>query len=425
MKARTAFVTGGTGFLGSFLISSLLRKGYQVIALVRGPDPVQRLHRVVREASDHLLGEQELRESLVVVQGEVQHDGFGLSLDTQAGLARAVDEIWHCATSFKYQEHDREVARAHNVDGAQHVLDFASRCDKRGGVRLFHLSTVCAAPVRDGVAQEELAPEGSPYRNLYEWSKRKAEQVVMRYRQEQRCPILILRPSIITGHSLTGKATRFNGYYGVLRALALLVRNFEANLGREFDHNLRLRILANPHLGLNLVPVDFVVEAMWQLSRLDVVEKTNEGIFHLANEKAIPLADLFCVAADMLQVTGIDLVEAQSFQRKPMSGLERLFHHRAQFQAPYLLDCPHFATTNFRKVIPVNTLPCPIVGTHTLRQINHYYLDELDRQFQAATPPRHTIGRQSRHLAFQHRPSEERLRGKDTSNTDAGFKQAA
>ena len=320
MEARTTFITGGTGFLGSFLISSLLQKGCRVIALVRGPDPMRRLHHVVREASNHLLSEQVLRESLSVVEGEVQKDGFGLPLDIQESLAREVDEIWHCATSFKYQEHDREVARAHNVDGTRHVLDFASRCDTRGGVRLFHLSTACAAPVRGGVAQEELAPEGSPYRNLYEWSKREAEQMVMRCRQEQRFPILILRPSIITGHSLTGKATRFNGYYGVLRALALLVRSLEVNLGRDFDRNLRLRILANPHLGLNLVPVDFVVEAMWNLSRLDVAERMDQGIFHLANETAVPVADLFRVAADMLNVTGIELVKTQSFQHKPMSG---------------------------------------------------------------------------------------------------------
>lgn len=425
MQTRTAFITGGTGFLGSFLISSLLRKGYRVIALVRGPNPVQRLHSVVCEASDNLLSEQVLRESLSVVAGEVQNDGFGLPLDAQEGLARAVDEIWHCATSFKFREHDREVARTHNVDGARHVLDFASRCDKRGGVRLFHLSTVCTAPVRDGVAREELASEGSPYRNLYEWSKREAEHVVMHYRQEQRFPVCILRPSIITGHSLTGKATRFNGYYGVLRALALLVRSLEVNLGRDFDRNLRLRILAKPHLGLNLVPVDFVVEAMWNLSRLDVAENMGQGIYHLANDTVTPLADLFRVAADMLDVTGVELVEAQSFQQKPMSGLERLFYQRAQFQAPYLLDCPHFATTNFRKAIPVGMLPCPVVDSHTLRQVNQYYLDELEQQFQAAATPCRTIGRQGRSLALQRQPSEDRLTERDMPNADAGFKEAA
>jgi nucleoside-diphosphate-sugar epimerase len=311
------------------------------------------------------------------------------------------------------------------VDGARHVLDFASQCEKRGGVRLFHLSTVCAAPVQDGVALEEVAPERFPYRNLYEWSKREAERTVMQYCQEQRFPILILRPSIITGHSLTGKATRFNGYYGVLRALALLVRSLEANLGSDFDRNLRLRILANPHLGLNLVPVDFVVEAMWQLSQLAVRANREQEIFHLANDTTVPVADLFRVAADMLQVTGIELVAAQSFQHKPMSGLERLFHQRAQFQAPYLLDCPHFATTNFRKAIPVSRFSFPVIDAHVLRQTNHYYLDELEQQFQATAAPDHTIDRQGKRLACLHRPSHDRRAEKDKSNTGVDFKQAA
>ncbi|MBI3301572.1 MAG: SDR family oxidoreductase, partial [Deltaproteobacteria bacterium] len=48
---KTAFVTGGTGFLGAFLIAFLLRKGYRVIALVRGPDPLGRLLEVLHEIS--------------------------------------------------------------------------------------------------------------------------------------------------------------------------------------------------------------------------------------------------------------------------------------------------------------------------------------------------------------------------------------
>ena len=175
----------------------------------------------------------------------------------------------------------------------------------------------------------------------------------------------------------------------------------------------------------NLVPVDFVVEAMWNLSRLDVAERMDQGIFHLANETAVPVADLFRVAADMLNVTGIELVKTQSFQHKPMSGLERLFYQRAQFQAPYLLDCPHFATTNFRKAIPVDMLPCPVVDVHTLRQVNHYYLNELERQFQAAAPPRRTIDRQGRSLALQHLPSDDLCTERDIPSPVVDFKQAA
>jgi nucleoside-diphosphate-sugar epimerase len=380
--AKTVFVTGGTGFLGSFFISSLLRKGYHVIALVRGPEPRARLLEVLGEVYEGMDTEAPVSRQLTVVEGDVRVPGCGLTEALQQRLAEEVGEIWHCATTFKFQERCREEITSHNVTGTHHVLDFARRCNTHQETPMFYVSTAYAAPVAAGVARETLAPVDTPTRNLYEWSKRAAEHLVGQFRQEHGLPAIVLRPSIIVGHCKTGRATRFTGYYDVIRAIYLLTHSLEVNLGTHFDRNLRLRILARPNVLLNLVPVDYVVEAMWRVAQ---AERQEAWIFHLVNELGAPLAELFRQACEPLGVTGIELVEAEAFQHRPMSGLERLFNRKTQFQAPYLLDGPGFEVTNFRRAVPRDVLPCPRMEADVVDRVNRYYYREvLDRQFGAS-----------------------------------------
>lgn len=378
MQAKTVFVTGGTGFLGSFLVAFLLQKGYRVVALVRGPDPAGRLLKVLREVSDGGLEEVLIGERLEVVEGDIRAPGFGLTDGLQRKLACEVEEIWHCAASFKFRERDREEIVAYNVTGTRNLLDFARLCNKGKETPAFYVSTAYAAPVSLGVAREELPSEGAPFRNLYEWSKQKAERLVNRFWQESHLPAVILRPTVIIGHSLTGKTVRFNGYYNVFRALYLLTHNLEVNLGSNFDRNLRLRVLARPDLLLNLVPIDFVVEAMWRLS---CAERHNVSIVHLASDTSTPSGDLFRLASESLGVTGIELMEEDAFRKRPMTSLERLFNRQVQFQAPYLLDSPFFDTKNFRSLVPRAVLPCPKVDEELMCRVNRHCLRVLDQQF--------------------------------------------
>lgn len=376
---KTVFVTGGTGFVGSFLIAHLLRQGCRVVALVRSPDPLGRLLAVLREVSESAIGGSHLTGRLRVVEGDVRLPGFGLTPAVQGELACQVEELWHCATSFKFQERDREEVISHNVQGARHLLDFACCCNSGKTAPVFYVSTICAAPVRGGISREELPPVDAPFRNLYEWSKQEAERLVNQFRQAHQLPAMILRPSIIIGDSRTGKAVRFTAYYGVFRALYLLARNLEVNLGSAFDRNLRLRILAQPDLRLNLAPIDFVVDALWRVSR---AVRQGQYIYHIANDTTVPLTEMIETASADLGVTGIEIVGEQSFRERPMTGFERLFKQRAQFQAPYLLASPRYDTSNFRRLVSPAVLPCPAVDERLLRQVNTYYRRVLDQQFQ-------------------------------------------
>src|SRR5919198_2268549 len=155
MRTKTVFVTGGTGFLGSFFITFLLQKGYRVVALVRGPDPERRLLHVLREVSAGGVEALDLGDRLKVVEGDIRAPGFGLAEAVQKELAQEMEEIWHCATCFKFQERYRDEVIAHNVTGTSNLLDFACLCNKGKAAPAFYVSTAYAAPVSGRVATEE------------------------------------------------------------------------------------------------------------------------------------------------------------------------------------------------------------------------------------------------------------------------------
>jgi nucleoside-diphosphate-sugar epimerase len=243
---------------------------------------------------------------------------------------------------------------------------------------LFYISTAYAAPVIDGVMQETLPSADAPFRNRYEWSKQEAERLVSVYREQYELPVMIFRPSIIIGHSHTGRAVRFTGYYDVTRAIYLLTRSLETNLGKTFDRNLRLRIGAGTKVQLNVVPIDFVVEAMWRLAQSKV---DNAWIFNITNDHPPRLDFLFGQACAPLSVSGIELVDPASFAQRPPTGLERIFNRKTQFQAPYLLEGPVFDNSHFRSVVSESSLPCPTADETLMGRINNYYYGVLNQQF--------------------------------------------
>src|SRR5262249_39925928 len=147
---------------------------------------------------------------------------------------------------------------------------------------VFHVSTAYAAPLIDGLVREELPAAKTPFRNRYEWSKQEAERLAGVYREQLDLPVTIFRPSVVIGHSQTGRASRFTGYYDVIREIYLLTQSLEINLGDSFDHNLHLRILAGAATRLNVVPVDFVVDVMWHLSCRG---RGKAWIFNLTNDQ--------------------------------------------------------------------------------------------------------------------------------------------
>jgi nucleoside-diphosphate-sugar epimerase len=375
----TALVSGVTGFLGSHLARELLSRGQQVVAFVKAregaPPPRQRALEAIETVAE--LQDQEA-ERFHVIEADLTEPVESL-LHRVKAQNFDINEIWHCAAVFKFQERDRDEAFALNVGGTRNLLELAMAFGSDRVPRFFHVSTAYVCGKQGGIVQEVLH-ESQQFNNCYEASKCEAERLVMDYHAKHGLDALVFRPSIIVGDSRTGAAGQSNtGYYGVVLALYRLRNTLDANLGgRLSGRDMNLRMEGRADTELNMVPVDFVVSAMLLLAESHL---NSNRIFHITNE-APPTLDAAreCLAKD-LDVTGFHLVNSQSFDEVPMTSFEKLVRLSIDFQTPYMWTEPHFSTTALRDVITEEKLPPPCIDMAMLHRLNRWFFGQLDQKF--------------------------------------------
>jgi thioester reductase-like protein len=243
-RARVHFVTGYPGFIGTRLVRRLVEEGLRddgrLVLLVQPKN--------AQAAADDLgaLG----AERAEVVEGDIEQMHLGLSGREWKALAADVTDVWHLAARTRLAAVPGELRRV-NVDGTRNVLELAR--DARRLVRLNHFSTAYVSGDRIGVILEDELAMSQRFHNPYEETKFQAELLVRRAQAD--LPATIYRPSIVVGDSRTGEIDRFEGPYAL--AILLVASPLAVPLPLPGD------ALA----PLNVVPVDFVVEAAVSIGR--------------------------------------------------------------------------------------------------------------------------------------------------------------
>jgi thioester reductase-like protein len=239
-----ALVTGFPGFIARRLVRKLLANDadLKITVLVEG-----RMADAARQAADDI----EQGERLEVVTGDITELHLGLTDGDYDRLTASVNEVHHLAAIYDLAV-PLEIAQKVNVEGTGNVLDFCRACKD---FRQHHyVSTAYVAGVRQGVVYEHELSLGQQHKNHYESTKFQAEVWV---REEMhRVPTTIYRPAIVVGDSQTGDTQKFDGPYYLLRTIARSVRKKQPipQFGRA-------------SAPFNVVPVDFVVDAIAAVSR--------------------------------------------------------------------------------------------------------------------------------------------------------------
>ena len=234
---RVLFVTGFPGFIGRRLVRRLAERtrgeGAKLLLLVQSHSVAAARAALAQDGIDAEL-----------LEGDVEQMHLGLSGAEFKALGRDVTDVWHLAARAHLDVPRAELRRV-NVEGTRNVLDLAHAARRLR--RLNHLSTAYVSGDRVGVILEEELAMGQRFHNAYEETKFEGERLVRRAQAD--LPATIYRPSVVVGDSRTGEIDRFEGPY----ALAILLVASPVTVP--------LPLPGDALAPLNVVPVDFVVEA--------------------------------------------------------------------------------------------------------------------------------------------------------------------
>ncbi|MDD4856766.1 MAG: SDR family oxidoreductase [Candidatus Krumholzibacteria bacterium] len=246
---ETVFLTGATGYIGTSLLQKWLESSdARLVLLVRGKHGENPGKRIEDSLAKLYPGGDERRFSarIEVVEGDVSFERFGLDESRYGDLVSRVSHIIHCAAAARF-DLELDEARRNNLGGTRNILDFGKAC---GALRrVDYIGTAYVAGKRTGVIREDELDQGQEHNNTYEQSKMEAEELVRESMRE--LPIAILRPSIVICDSRTGRASSFNGFSRAMRMYSL---------------GLLKAVPGNPSSTMDLVPVDFVTEAVHLIS---------------------------------------------------------------------------------------------------------------------------------------------------------------
>ncbi|MCC8067570.1 MAG: SDR family oxidoreductase, partial [Clostridiales bacterium] len=255
------FITGITGFLGTEIISEIMRTTEDtVFGLIRAGSRKEAVTRLGALWYQRPELTDQLGSRIIPVPGDITKADLGLSDTEQERLIQDTDYIIHTAAVIGIR-HSRQQFWDVNVTGTEHVLNFARRIQSVRPLRRFsYVSTAYVAGSRSGrIMEDSLVNAG--FSSLYEQSKFEGESLV-RQAMDQ-LPVSVFRPGQIVGDSKTGQVKNFNTlYYPLKLYLKQQMRVFP--------------IKGSMHV--NMVPVDYVAEA---IVRITGKEKAAGKTFHL------------------------------------------------------------------------------------------------------------------------------------------------
>jgi dihydroflavonol-4-reductase len=213
-----AFVTGGTGFIGSHVIRKLRARGDDVKALVRSPEKGKALAEI----------------GCVLIEGSLSDETA-----IRDGM-RGCDAVIHGAAVYEVgiPKGEHEAMYEANVLGTERVLRAAM--DEKIP-KVVYISTVGAFGNTEGsVVDESYTHPGDVYTSYYEETKVKAHQIARRLIDDEGLPCVIVQPG---------------GVYGP---------DDHSAIGSQINQFLdgKMPMIAFPDLGMNMVHVDDVADGV-------------------------------------------------------------------------------------------------------------------------------------------------------------------
>jgi len=180
------FITGGTGFLGSYLLRYLVNQGNQPI-------------RALKRTNSSMALVEEVKDQVEWVEGDIL-DYYALEEAMQG-----VTKIYHCAAVVSYDPSEQDWLYQVNVEGTSNVVNLALDL---GVEKMLHISSIAALgrSKKSNRLDEQAEWQGDKGQSHYSVSKYLAEMEVWRGIAEGLNAAMI-NPSVILGSGFWNQGT--------------------------------------------------------------------------------------------------------------------------------------------------------------------------------------------------------------------------
>jgi thioester reductase-like protein len=259
------FLTGATGYIGSYLAAGLLEQhGESLNLLVRAADHGEAQRRLWHSLQLHFdfpAFREHLSARIRIFRGDLTAPRFGLAEEEYELLAASTDSVLHCAASLN-RKSEKSCLNV-NLRGTLEVAQLARRAQDSHGLRRFsEVSTVAVAGQRSNelVTEDAAIDWGRSDYDPYARTKKFCEHMIGELLAD--VPRTIFRPSIVLGDSRRAETTQFD----MVRAFVFLGS---------------LPVLPfRPEDCVDIVPVDYVADAIVTLHQNP---RPKHEIYHLSS----------------------------------------------------------------------------------------------------------------------------------------------
>ncbi|EFA77009.1 hypothetical protein PPL_09761 [Heterostelium album PN500] len=350
------FLTGATGFNGSFLLYDLIRNQNisKVFCLIRSSgsqsDARSKLVDIIRLKNNMMIKENEISKIHPII-GDLELPLFGLNINEFIDLSNQTDLIIHNGAYVHLMNPYSNMKMA-NVKGTEEVLRLSTIGDHI--IPVSHISSIGTLHQFNQEIDDTIEPDLKNLNGMsgYSQSKLIAEQLI-HIAFQRGLPIIMFRPGVIYSHTETG-VDNSNDYIRLVLS-GILYLGYYPDLSEE-KINL-----------LNLGPVDWISSSIINISlnrSWNDADDNNDKTptFLLTNQKSITFND-FCLSISKihpLKMTSFDNWKDLLLEQKnnPLHTMFKAFNQIIPTLSQYPID----NTNTTKEILKCGGYACPEIN---------------------------------------------------------------